>query len=202
MLIFFAICESFFGHLNSSFYSVAVCIGNWRYFGCQFAISNWAGHRFSVFLIFLWTCLQSRGPRFSPEFPTRSWSRIPACLWHSLFSLEHTCYFPNGSKRVFPRIGGKPPKMDSANNGKPYEQNSMDLGGKNSPLFLVQHPSRVIKHDKFENCFGSWGFARFQVPQETWGLWKLNLFPPKSLHLDGNSWNKFQQLSIWVLNQK
>ena len=34
---------------------------------------------------------------------------------------------------MFPKIGGKPPKMDGENNGKPYEQMG-DLGG--PPLFL------------------------------------------------------------------
>ena len=37
---------------------------------------------------------------------------------------------------VEPKIGGKLPKMDGENNGKPYEQMD-DLG---VPLFLVQHP--------------------------------------------------------------
>ncbi len=41
--------------------------------------------------------------------------------------------------------------MDGENNGsKPYEQMD-DLGGKNPPLFLVQHPYDVCSQ---ESCFG------------------------------------------------
>ena len=39
---------------------------------------------------------------------------------------------------VFPKNRGKPPKMDGENKGKLYFLMD-DLGGKNHPLFLVQH---------------------------------------------------------------
>ena len=39
--------------------------------------------------------------------------------------------------------GGKPPKMDGENNGKPYEQMD-DLGG-NTPIFGNTHIKKVYK---------------------------------------------------------
>ena len=48
---------------------------------------------------------------------------------------------------VNPKIGGKPPKMDGENNGKPYFLMD-DLGGK-IPLFLVQHPHAELLRWEF-----------------------------------------------------
>ena len=47
---------------------------------------------------------------------------------------------------VEPKIGGKPPKMDGENNGKPYEQMD-DLGGKHHYFWFNTHIQCIVYID-------------------------------------------------------